>query len=111
MRKIISVGSAGQFVKEFCETVRPNGLGCDWGMDLEQIDAQTGKQQVLQGNLDPLCLLRGGVTLEKEVRYIVQQTKLGRHIFNLGHGILPETPIEHVELMLDTLRAAEKESA
>ncbi len=99
-----------QFVKEFCQVVRPDGLGCDWGMDLELIDSLMGKQQVLQGNLDPLCLLRGGVTLEKEVRNVVQRSQLGRHIFNLGHGILPETPIEHVELMLNTLRATEKES-
>ena len=61
-------------------------------------------KKVVQGNLDPLVLLAGGVSLELEVRRIVAELSGGPHIFNLGHGILPATPVEHVETLLKVLR-------
>jgi uroporphyrinogen decarboxylase len=59
---------------------------------------------VLQGNLDPLALAAGGAALETGVQHILSAFQGRPHIFNLGHGVLPHTPIEHVELMLDFVR-------
>ena len=58
----------------------------------------------LQGNLDPLALIAGGEALEQSVRHILQVFEDRPHIFNLGHGILPDTPIEHVEKLLTLVR-------
>ncbi|MEP3225273.1 MAG: uroporphyrinogen decarboxylase [Parasphingorhabdus sp.] len=58
----------------------------------------------LQGNLDPLALIAGGEALENSVRHILQVFEDRPHIFNLGHGILPDTPIEHVEKLLTLVR-------
>ena len=58
----------------------------------------------LQGNLDPLALIAGGEALEKSARHILQIFEDRPHIFNLSHGILPDTPIEHVEQLLHIVR-------
>ena len=54
----------------------------------------------LQGNLDPIALIAGGAALDRAVDDILEATAGRPHIFNLGHGILPETPIGHVEQLL-----------
>jgi uroporphyrinogen decarboxylase len=54
----------------------------------------------VQGNVDPLALLAGGEALDREVDATLREFSNGPHIFNLGHGILPATPIAHVEQML-----------
>ncbi len=95
----------------FCKEVACAGYSCDAGADLAALESHETRSFVTQGNLDPICLLQGGSALDAEVQKIVIQTKPGHHIFNLGHGILPETPIEHVEQMLSALRAAEKNEA
>ncbi|HWU55291.1 MAG TPA: uroporphyrinogen decarboxylase [Rhizomicrobium sp.] len=58
----------------------------------------------LQGNLDPIALIAGGAALDRAVDEIVEAMQGRAHIFNLGHGILPETPIPHVEQLLKRLR-------
>jgi len=58
----------------------------------------------LQGNLDPIALIAGGAALDRAVDDILQATNGKPHIFNLGHGILPETPIAHVEQLLKRIR-------
>ena len=58
----------------------------------------------VQGNLDPLVLLAGGHQLETHVKFILESFSNGPHIFNLGHGILPATPVEHVEKLLRFIR-------
>ena len=103
-------GASG-YAEGFCGCVKPDGLGCDWGANLRVVGGAVGEDQVLQGNLDPMCLLQGGDGLDREVARIVGQTRAERHIFNLGHGIVPETPIPHVERMLQQLRVAEAEEA
>ena len=60
----------------------------------------------LQGNLDPLALLAGGGALDKDVDRVLQGFSGRAHIFNLGHGILPETPIAHVEQLVARVRGA-----
>jgi uroporphyrinogen decarboxylase len=58
----------------------------------------------LQGNLDPIALIAGGAALDRAVDEILQATSGKPHILNLGHGILPETPIAHVEQLLKRIR-------
>jgi uroporphyrinogen decarboxylase len=63
----------------------------------------------LQGNLDPIALIAGGASLDQAVDDILEAAAGKPHIFNLGHGILPETPIAHVEQMLKRIRAHSQE--
>ncbi len=58
----------------------------------------------VQGNLDPLLLIEGGTRMEERVREIVKAYENRPHIFNLGHGIRPETPIANVERVVEILR-------
>jgi len=58
----------------------------------------------VQGNVDPLALLEGGAKLDREVDDVLEKLGGGPLIFNLGHGILPQTPIAHVERMLKRVR-------
>jgi uroporphyrinogen decarboxylase len=60
----------------------------------------------LQGNLDPLVLVQGGARLAREIDAIRNDFRGVRHVFNLGHGILPQTPIAHVEQMIAQVRGA-----
>jgi uroporphyrinogen decarboxylase len=62
--------------------------------------ATLGSRVVLQGNLDPVALVAGGSALAEAVDHILKATRRVPFIFNLGHGILPETPIGHVEDMI-----------
>ena len=57
-----------------------------------------------QGNLDPLCCSLAALTLDRRIREICKSMRGRRFIFNLGHGILPPTPIEHVQRLVDIVR-------
>ncbi len=58
----------------------------------------------VQGNLDPLRLVTGGAQMERRAEEIIAGFEGRPHIFNLGHGIVPETPIENVELLVATVK-------
>jgi uroporphyrinogen decarboxylase len=58
----------------------------------------------VQGNLDPLALRAGGAALDRAVDDVMEAFAARPFIFNLGHGILPDTPIAHVEQMLRRVR-------
>ncbi len=60
----------------------------------------------VQGNLDPLALIAGGETLDRAVDAILCAFATRPHIFNLGHGILPDTPVENVERLVDRVRGS-----
>ena len=60
----------------------------------------------VQGNLDPLVLLAGGAALDRAIDAILEAFAAGPFIFNLGHGVLPETPLAHVERMVARVRGA-----
>jgi uroporphyrinogen decarboxylase len=67
-------------------------VGVDWRVPLDQAALRVGRSYSLQGNLDPAVLLADAGTVEREVRRVVEQGRAARgHIFNLGHGVLPET--------------------
>jgi uroporphyrinogen decarboxylase len=70
----------------------------DWAVDA------LGKKHVIQGNLDPIALIAGGDALDRAVDRILSVTESSRLIFNLGHGVLPETPLAHVEQLVARVR-------
>ncbi|MGE5502177.1 MAG: uroporphyrinogen decarboxylase family protein, partial [Ignavibacteriales bacterium] len=69
-----------------------------------QAGAELGRRvqqtKAIQGALDPLLLRAGGLELDRRVDQLLEQWSSGPYIFNLGHGILPDTPIAHVEQVL-----------
>lgn len=96
----------GQALATFAVTSGTDAVGLDSAVDPGWAAKAFAPGIVTQGNLDPLALLAGGAALRAGVREIVSVFRGRPHIFNLGHGILPQTPIRHVELMLDFLRAS-----
>jgi uroporphyrinogen decarboxylase len=81
-----------------------DGIGIDWTFEREIARDALQSRVAVQGNVDPLALLAGGAALEREVDDVLATLSPGRHIFNLGHGILPNTPTAHVEQMLKRVR-------
>jgi len=79
-------------------------IGLDWMIDLACACAQVPPGVTLQGNLDPLVLRAGGAVLDAAVDTVMGAFAGRPFIFNLGHGILPDTPIPHVERMLARVR-------
>jgi len=77
-------------------------IGLDWRTPLDWGWAQVGAQRAVQGNLDPAALFAPRPELERRVRRVLAQAA-GRpgHIFNLGHGILPETPVDNVRAVVE----------
>jgi uroporphyrinogen decarboxylase len=76
----------------------------DWRVSIPEARKMLGSNIALQGNLDPTVLLADENTIRRETRRVVEEGRGGGHIFNLGHGILPITPISAVEIMLNELR-------
>ena len=79
-------------------------IGVDWRVDLGDAWAQLGYDVAIQGNLDPVVLLSSPELIEREAKRILCRAE-GRpgHIFNLGHGILPNTPVDHVVRLIETV--------
>jgi uroporphyrinogen decarboxylase len=81
-----------------------SAVGLDWMIDKTFARYQVQRIKPVQGNLDPLVLLAGGAALDRAVDEVLEAFTGGPFIFNLGHGILPETPIENVERMIRRVR-------
>ena len=81
-----------------------DAVGVDWGVDLKALRARVPATTVTQGNLHPDTLIEGGAALDAAVDSILAATAGLPHVFNLGHGITPQTPVAHVERMLARLR-------
>ncbi|HJO63784.1 MAG TPA: uroporphyrinogen decarboxylase family protein, partial [Sphingomonas sanguinis] len=81
-------------------------VGLDETVDPVWADTYLPKDLPVQGNLDPLALIAGGETLDGAVDRILAAFTERPHIFNLGHGILPDTPIAHVERLIARVRSA-----
>ena len=88
----------------YVEDTGVDAVGLDWMIDTTFAREQIQTLKPVQGNLDPLALLAGGAALDREVDDVMAALAGGPFIFNLGHGILPETPIAHVEQMLKRVR-------
>jgi uroporphyrinogen decarboxylase len=97
-------GAGGKIGRYVAET-GVQGVGCDTGMDVEAMVAIAAARKVaVQGNLDPMALIAGGEALRAQTEVLLQGLVGVPHIFNLGHGILPETPVEHVAWLVELVR-------
>ncbi|RUV76180.1 MAG: uroporphyrinogen decarboxylase [Mesorhizobium sp.] len=96
---------AGAHYRSYRQKTGVTGLGLDWTVPLTTAK-ELQRDGALQGNLDPLRLVAGGKALAEGVDAILKALGDGPLIFNLGHGITPETPIAHVEAMVKLVRSA-----
>jgi uroporphyrinogen decarboxylase len=87
-------------------------IGLDWRVDLAEAWNRLGPSVAVQGNLDPAVLFAPIEEIEREARRILDQAA-GRpgHIFNLGHGIMPHTPVDHVVRLVDYVHEHSRELA
>jgi uroporphyrinogen decarboxylase len=78
-------------------------LGLDWRVDLAEVRAEF-PGRMLQGNLDPGVVLGSRRAIEEGVRQVLEAAGTSfAHVFNLGHGFLPETPVDHAEFLVKTV--------
>jgi uroporphyrinogen decarboxylase len=96
--------SIGEGIVEFVDIVQPNCVAVDHLTDIEFVHKSIPKEVVIQGNIDPLCLVTGGDVLKKEVDYLLNLITDRPYIFNLGHGIVPETPEQNVAEIISYIR-------
>jgi len=99
---------AGFLIERYVQETKVDAVGIDWTEPLEQVRRRVGGGVVIQGNLDPLTLVAGGEALDKAVDDILASMRGSRFIFNLGHGIVPQTPIAHVERLVARVRQTER---
>lgn len=98
---------AGSLYTGYRENTGVTALGLDWSVPFSQArQLQSGGP--VQGNLDTMRLVAGGRALEEGIDVILSELGNGPLVFNLGHGIVPETPIEHVQAMLERVRGAKR---
>jgi uroporphyrinogen decarboxylase len=95
---------AGALLSRYAHETGVNALGVDMQTPARAAQAAAPKGMALQGNLDPQLVVAGGAALETGVRAVVEAFKGSPHIFNLGHGITPQTPPEHLGALINTLK-------
>jgi uroporphyrinogen decarboxylase len=125
---------AAPYVKRIVETLKPLGapiiyfandggslladasqlgadaLGVDWRTPLGEARTKTGEQVTLQGNLDPCILFASVDEIEQRALDVLREGGGGRHVFNLGHGILPNTPPDHAMALVEIVHRAGREA-
>ena len=95
---------AGVLAERYVEQTGVDAVSCGTSEPLTRMQ-RLQRRIPVQGNLDPVLLFAGGPTLERRVATILEALSAGPFIFNLGHGILPDTPIEHVERLVSLVKA------
>lgn len=95
---------AGVLLPEYAQRTGVNAVGLDSGMDPRWAVANLPAGLAVQGNLDPLAVVAGGAAMEAETRAILSALRGRPAIFNLGHGIVPQTPPEHVAALVRLVR-------
>ncbi|HXH70355.1 MAG TPA: uroporphyrinogen decarboxylase, partial [Pyrinomonadaceae bacterium] len=117
-----------RYIKYICENLETNGapvivfakgvnalqkladlkcdvLGVDWTRDIGEVRAEVGETKVVQGNLDPCVLFAPKEKIEAETEKVLSKFGYGSgHIFNLGHGILPKTPVENAKYFVNCVK-------
>lgn len=96
-------GAGGKLIA-YAKATGVDAIGLDETVDPHWANAHFPGQLPVQGNLDPLALVAGGATLQNAVANILEAFAGRPHVFNLGHGIVPDTPIDHVTAMLAQVR-------
>ena len=100
---------AGMFYQDYAQKTGVDGVGIDQYYPLDHAICSFGSNVAIQGNLDPVYLLAGGKTLEGEIKRILAAAKKSPFIFNLGHGVIKETPPEHVAQLAKIIKSHERE--
>ena len=98
---------AGGKLAAYARETGVDAVGVDETVDPEWADRELPQGLPVQGNLDPLALLAGGEQMRLSVRRILDAFSSRPHIFNLGHGILPITPVAHVEQLAALVKGGE----
>ena len=108
---LIYFANNGATLLRHTTTLDAEVLGVDWRIPIEDAIEQAGKHAI-QGNLDPLALFLPKPALKDRILALLSQTKKANgFIFNLGHGIIPETDPDQVKFTVDTVQAYRQESA
>jgi uroporphyrinogen decarboxylase len=96
--------NSGTYLPWFVERTKVTAVGLDWSVDLKWVNETLPKNFPVQGNLDPIVLLTGGEILQRKAREIIDIFSDRPLIFNLGHGVIKETPPEHVAQLLNAVK-------
>jgi uroporphyrinogen decarboxylase len=101
---LIHFATSSSTLLEMMKQAGGDVIGVDWRMDIGEAWARLGYDVAIQGNLDPVILFGSVDLIEEEVKRILNLVR-GRpgHIFNLGHGILPNTPVDHVAALVEAV--------
>jgi len=97
---------AGMLYERFVKETNVDAISIDSTIPLKWAVEKLQDYCIVQGNLDNIALLTGGRAMELEISNILEAFSNGPFIFNLGHGILPETPVSHVERLVELVRSA-----
>jgi uroporphyrinogen decarboxylase len=108
----IHFGTGASTLLELIAATGPDLISLDWRVPLDLGWRQVGSDRGVQGNLDPAVLLGTPRLIRERAEAILHQAA-GRagHVFNLGHGVLPETPLEHLEVLVDAVHTGTGEKA
>jgi uroporphyrinogen decarboxylase len=101
---------AGTELGHYLDAVAVDAISLDWMVELDFARTTVQPRRPVQGNLDPLALLAGGAALDRSIDAILAAFAHGPFIFNLGHGVLPDTPISHVERLIARVRGLSSSS-
>lgn len=100
---ILFTKGGGQWLEDM-SSIGCSALGIDWTTDLGVARKRVGHRVALQGNLDPISLYASTDTIRRKIERLLESYGTGSgHIFNLGHGILPDINPDHVEVMIETI--------
>jgi uroporphyrinogen decarboxylase len=94
----------GSNLSRYVAETSVDGVSCDTATPLDLIERELAGKVVVQGNLDPLLLVEGGQEMKRQARKILTTLEGHPFIFNLGHGVLPQTPPENVVQLVKTVR-------
>jgi uroporphyrinogen decarboxylase len=95
---------AGPLYRDYIRETGVDAVSCDTSLPVSFIRDELQPHATVQGNLDPLALVAGGPVMEEAVAEILEMLAKGPFIFNLGHGIVPQTPPEHVARLVELVR-------
>ena len=102
---------AGTNLRRYAEATGVDAVGLDAGVAPAWATRELPRRTCLQGNLDPLLIAMGGEAMDAATREILQSWRERAFVFNLGHGITPDVPVENVERLSALLRAWRREEA
>jgi len=101
---VIHFGTGTGSLLELQRDAGGNLIGLDWRVDLAEGWRRIGEERAVMGNLDPVVLFAGVEQVRAQARRILERAdRRPGHVFNLGHGILPETPVDNVIALVEAV--------